>query len=265
MQADIVTIGDEILIGQIIDTNSCYLAQNLNSIGVSVRSIQSISDEKNQIIETLTRLHGVDLVIITGGLGPTNDDVTKLALASYFQDNLEVNTEVLKHIHHLFDNYIKRPISQLNRNQSLVLSKAEILFNQYGTAPGMWTVYQGTTYVCLPGVPFEMKSIVSTQLLPKIKQTFQLPYILHRTLYTYGVGESEIALRLVDFENKLPNHIKLAYLPQLGKVCLRLSSKGNIKQLLYDEVDKVFSELKLLLEDIVELNIVGRIVLKTRL
>ena len=227
MQAEIITIGDEILIGQIVDTNSAFLGKELNKVGISIYQITSIQDEKSHILKALKEAEeNADIIIITGGLGPTKDDITKHTLCEYFNDTLVEDKAVLKHVEFLFSNYIKTPISEINKHQALVPSRAKVLKNEFGTAPGMWIEKNGKVFVSLPGVPYEMKALVSNAVLPKLLEQFKFPYIMHKTLLTYGLGESAIASRIEAFEDALPSFIKLAYLPSLGRVRLRLSAKG---------------------------------------
>jgi len=251
MRAEIVTIGDEILIGQIVDTNSAFLASELHKTGISVFQISSVQDERKHILTALKEAESrADLVIITGGLGPTRDDITKHVLCEYFEDHLVENKEVLKHIEHLFSTYISTPISDLNRKQALIPSRATILKNMYGTAPGMWMEGSKAVFVSLPGVPFEMKRLFLDQLRPRILSSFKRPVLLHRTLITYGLGESAIAERIADLEDALPPHVKLAYLPNLGRVRLRLSIKGTDLQILEQELDTLTESLKSRISDI---------------
>ncbi|MFN3942854.1 MAG: CinA family nicotinamide mononucleotide deamidase-related protein [Flavobacterium sp.] len=244
MKATILTIGDEILIGQITDTNSGYIAKSLEKIGIQVHEMLSISDDQNHILNTLHRLQNqVDLVIITGGLGPTKDDITKKTLCTYFEDTLVKNEEVEQHVLHLFQNVLGREPGQINLDQALVPSKCTILHNAYGTAPGMWIAHQQTIFVSMPGVPYEMKGIVDHHLVPKLVAEFQRPFILHQTLMTYGEGESVIAQTIEAWENQLPAFIKLAYLPSPGRVRLRLTARGNeealLKKAMQEEIAKV--------------------------
>ncbi len=234
MLAEIITIGDEILIGQIVDTNSVFIAKELNKIGISVYQITSVQDDRVHILEAL-KMAGkhVDIVICTGGLGPTKDDITKHTFCEFFDDNLVENKEVLQHVEYLFIKYIKTSkISDVNRQQALVPSRAIALKNEFGTAPGMWMVNENAVYISLPGVPFEMKGLIRNEVVPRIVKEFKRPHILHKTLVTYGGGESAIAAKIADWEENLPSFIKLAYLPSLGKVRLRLSAKGTDKELL---------------------------------
>lgn len=250
MQADIITIGDEILIGQIVDTNSAFLGKALTKIGIEVRQIRSISDNKKAIIDAFTQAqNNVDLVVMTGGLGPTKDDITKHTLCEYLDDTLVFYPEVMAHIEDLFNKYVKAPVNALNRSQAMLPSKCEQLFNQHGTAMGMWMQKENTVFVSLPGVPFEMKYLVREQLIPRIKGTFSLPALVHKTMMTYGLGESIIAEKIADWEHSLPQHIKLAYLPNLGRVRLRLSAKGSDEKTLLHEIDDLFDALYPLLGD----------------
>ena len=251
MRAEIVTIGDEILIGQIVDTNSAFLASELHKTGISVFQISSVQDERTHILTALKEAESrADLVILTGGLGPTRDDITKKVLCEYFEDQLIENQEVLRHIEHLFSTYISTPISDLNRQQALLPSKAVVLTNKYGTAPGMWMEGSKAVFVSLPGVPFEMKHLFLDQLKPRILSTFKRPVLLHRTLITYGLGESAIAERIVEWEDALPPHVKLAYLPNLGRVRLRLSIKGTDLGNLEKEMGDLTESLKSRISDI---------------
>ena len=251
MKAEIITIGDEILIGQIVDTNSQWIGTELNKIGVSVYQISSIQDEKQHILNALKEAQErVDIVIITGGLGPTKDDITKHTIAEYFNDTLALNEEVVHHIKDLFAKY-NIPFSESNRLQGMVPTKATYLKNEYGTAPGMWFFENNTVFVSLPGVPSEMKGLMENEVIPKIRKEFQLPFIIHKTLITYGQGESVVAERIEDFENNLPNFIKLAYLPDFGSVRLRLSAKGNHKKILEDTLQEKIDELYQLIPDII--------------
>ena len=251
MKAEIITIGDEILIGQIIDTNSAFIAQELNKIGVSVYQITSVQDDKIHILEAFQAAEkNVDIVVITGGLGPTKDDITKTTLAQYFEDTLVYDEAVLENIKYLWKSFVKQPLLQVNIDQSLVLSKAIALMNKSGSAPGMWLEKNNTVFVSLPGVPYEMKGLMNDEVLPRISQKFKRPFILHKTLLTYGIGESIIAERIKDWESALPEPIKLAYLPNLGRVRLRLSSKGFDKEAIIDGVNAQVAALIPLISDV---------------
>tara|TARA_R110002020_G_scaffold8407_2_gene33805 strand:- start:19539 stop:20786 length:1248 start_codon:yes stop_codon:yes gene_type:complete len=252
MFAEIITIGDEILIGQIIDTNSAFIAQELNKIGVSVYQISSVQDERLHILEALQEAEArADVIIMTGGLGPTKDDITKHTLCEYFNDTLVENKEVLAHVEAIFKKHLGIPLLEVNKNQALVPSKADVLHNEYGTAPGMWIKREGKVFVSLPGVPFEMKNLINTKVLPRIIQEFKRPYIVHKTIITYGIGESSLADRISSVEDNLPGMVKLAYLPSLGSVRLRLSAKGNDSEQLNALVDIEAEKIRNLLGDLV--------------
>lgn len=252
MQAEIISIGDEILIGQILDSNSQWIAKELNTLGVSVYQITTAQDEEKHIIKVLENaLKHVDLVILTGGLGPTKDDITKTTLTNYFNDVLVKNQKVETHIKEIF--------SKMNFNfvasdllQALLPSKAEIIPNTIGTASGMWFEREGKVVISLPGVPTEMKLLMEKGVLPKIKEKFQLPFIFHKTLITYGVREAEMAIRLEDFEKKLPKSIKLAYLPNYRRLRLRLTAKGKHKEYLENELSQTITSLLSYLGDDVQ-------------
>ena len=251
MKAEIITIGDEILIGQIVDTNSAFIAKELNNIGVSVYQITSVQDNKAHILKAFEAAEAiVDIVIITGGLGPTKDDITKTTLAQYFEDTLVYDEAVLNNIKYLWKHFVKQPLLQVNIDQSLVLSKATALMNKSGSAPGMWLEKNNTIFISLPGVPYEMKGLMNDEVLPRISEKFERPFILHKTLLTYGLGESVIADRIKDWEAALPESIKLAYLPNLGRVRLRLSSTGFDKAVIIADVDAQVSALLPLINDI---------------
>ena len=252
MKATIVTIGDEILIGQIVDTNSGFIAKALDKIGVEINEMISISDDKNHILDTFAALQNkVDLVIVTGGLGPTKDDVTKKTFCDYFEDELVVNSEVLAHVTQIIEGFYKRPITQMNKDQALVPSKCTVLHNEVGTAPGMWMKKENTVFISLPGVPFEMKYLVENQIIPKVVLEYKRPYIIHRTILTYGQGESMVAERIEDWENNLPEFIKLAYLPALGRVRLRLSARGTDKKRLEEALEENIKSLDAIINDII--------------
>ena len=252
MKAAIITIGDEILIGQIVDTNSGFIAKSLDKIGGEIHEMISISDNKKHILETFAKLQNhVDLVLITGGLGPTKDDITKHTFCEYFEDHLVRNAEVEKHVIELIEKAMNRPASQMNKDQALVPSKCIVLHNAVGTAPGMWMKKEGTVYISLPGVPYEMKYIIENGIIPKIVKEYQRPYIIHKTILTYGQGESLVAERIEDWENNLPEFIKLAYLPSPGRVRLRLSARGIDKELLEQKINENVLSLTQLIGDII--------------
>ena len=251
MLAEIITIGDEILIGQIVDTNSVFISKELNKIGVKVYQITSIQDEKQHILNAFNEaMSRVDLVLITGGLGPTKDDITKQTFLDFFQDTLVENIDVLENVKSIFTKYLDKKPLPSNLEQAMVPSKATILENPYGTAPGMWMEKNNTVFVSMPGVPFEMKNLMTEQVLPRVIEKFNRPFIYHKTLLTYGKGESEIQEIISDWEDALPDHIKLAYLPSLGRVRLRLSSTSEDELKLKNEIDSQMDALYVILNDI---------------
>ena len=258
VNASIITIGDELLIGQTIDTNSAWIGQELNKIGVWLKRRVAVGDVWDDIWNALdAECKESDIIIITGGLGPTADDITKPLLCKYFGGKLIVNEDVLKHVKYLFDKVYRRPGPMLERNlkQAEVPDTCTVLHNERGTAPGMLFTPQSAEgggvkedsiakiVVSLPGVPSEMKGLMKDEVLPRIPKYFELPFIIHRTAFTMGTGESMIAEKIKDFETSLPGHIKLAYLPGYGMVKLRLTAKGDDKEKMEKELDQRFSEL----------------------
>ena len=252
MKAAIITIGDEILIGQIVDTNSALIAKSLDKIGVEIHEMISISDNKQHILDTFTNFQNkVDLVLITGGLGPTKDDITKKTFCDYFDDVLVVNDEVLAHVTQIIEGFYKRKITQLNKDQALVPSKCTVLHNKAGTAPGMWMKKENTVFISLPGVPYEMKYLVENEIIPKVVREYKRPYIIHKTILTYGQGESMVAERIENWENNLPEFLKLAYLPSIGRVRLRISARGTDKPFLEKAIDENVASLTKIIGDII--------------
>ena len=263
INASIITIGDELLIGQTIDTNSAWIGQELNKIGVWLKRRVAVGDVWDDIWNALdAESKESDIIIITGGLGPTADDITKPLLCKYFGGKLIVNEDVLTHVKYLFDKVYRRPGPMLERNlkQAEVPDVCTVLHNARGTAPGMWFtpkppkggVEQASNkkvFVSLPGVPHEMKGLMLNEVLPRIEKTFDLPFIIHRTAFTMGTGESMIAEKIKEFETGLPEYIKLAYLPGYGMVKLRLTAKGDDKEKMEDELDEKFSVLKELVDE----------------
>ena len=245
MLAEIITIGDEILIGQIVDTNSAWLGTQLNLAGISVKQITSVSDNKEHILEALRLAEDrTNIIIITGGLGPTKDDITKHTLCQYFNSELVTNTEVLEFVKHLFTSR-NRPLLEVNLKQADVPQNCEVLHNKNGTAPGMWFNKNGKIFISMPGVPNEMKGTFTDYALPKLKAHFDLPFIYHRTILTQGISESFLAEIIKDWENGLRSKgIKLAYLPAYGKVRLRLSATGknktDLETLINTEADALY-------------------------
>ena len=265
MLAEIITIGDEILIGQIVDTNSAYIAKELNKVGVKVFQITSVQDETSHILDALSQANTrADLVLVTGGLGPTKDDITKATFLHYFEDTLIENSDVLAHIKSIFRDLLKREPLASNLTQALVPSKATILMNAHGTAPGMWMEKDTTVFVSLPGVPHEMKGLLLDEVLPRVLVKFKRPYIYHKTLLTIGRSESQIQEQIEDWESALPENISLAYLPSFGSVRLRLSSSGEVKSKVESDVNKQLLLLSEILKDITigyedETSLIGRI------
>lgn len=237
MLAEIITIGDEILIGQIVDTNSAWMAAQLNNIGIRIKQISSVSDDREHILTALAEAaKRADVILITGGLGPTKDDITKKTLAEYFKAGMVENKAALENVYNIFAKY-NRPMLEVNRLQALVPENCEVILNNNGTAPGMWFNEGGKIYVSMPGVPHEMMYMMEDSVIPKLKSTLKLPFIIHKTILTVGEGESYLAERIADIEDALPPYIKLAYLPKLGQVRLRLSGYGDNETLLRTEVD----------------------------
>jgi len=252
MKAAIITIGDEILIGQITDTNSAYVAKALDRIGIEVFEMLSISDDRRHILDTMAFLQNrVEVVIITGGLGPTKDDVTKTSFCEYFDDHLVRDEQVEAHVVTLIEKAMNRPASQMNKDQALLPSKATVLHNAVGTAPGMWMKKADTVYISLPGVPYEMKYIIDNEVIPRLITAYERPYIIHKTIMTYGQGESLVAERIEKWEDSLPPFIKLAYLPSPGKVRLRLTGRGVDEASLNLAIEHETAKLQYLIGDII--------------
>ncbi len=246
IQATIITIGDELLIGQVIDTNSAYIAQALNKIGVSVSNRIAVGDSKEAIIDALNNASANNnVVILTGGLGPTADDITKPLLNEYFGGKMVIHQPTLEHITDIFVNKHKRPMIDRNRKQAEVPDVCEVLFNETGTAPGMLFKKDGVFYFSLPGVPHEMRFLTDKHVIPTIQNSFTTQPILHRTLLTAGIGESFLAELIADLENELPSFIKLAYLPNFGMVRLRLTATGKDENELTTNINAAFAKLKL--------------------
>lgn len=240
--AAIITIGDELLIGQTIDTNSAWIAQALNHIGILVKRRVAVGDNEAEISAALDEeSKRAEIVLLTGGLGPTADDITKPLLCKYFGGRMIINEEKREHIIHLFRDVLKRPIIDLNLKQAEVPDVCTVLLNPRGTAPGMWFEKDGRIFVSMPGVPFEMMGLMNDDVLPRLQERFHLPPILHRTLVTAGIGESFLAEKIKGYETALPAHIKLAYLPNFGMVKLRLTTSGTSDP---GEIDTYFQQLK---------------------
>ena len=245
IQATLITIGDELLIGQVIDTNSAYIAQALNKIGVAVKNRIAVGDSKVDIINALDNASLTsNIIILTGGLGPTADDITKPLLNDYFGGKMIIHQPTLDHITDIFVNKHKRPMIERNRKQAEVPDTCEVLFNETGTAPGMLFKKNGVFYFSLPGVPHEMRYITDNHIIPILSKQFTTSPILHRTLLTAGIGESFLAELISTFETELPNYIKLAYLPNFGMVRLRLTATGLPENELKINIEEQFTKLK---------------------
>ncbi len=265
IKAEIVSIGDELLIGQVIDTNSAWIARKLNTIGIAVNRINSISDNAHAIENILDEVkERVSLVILTGGLGPTKDDITKTSLSSYFQlplyENLQVLEQVKSYIHNRGFS-----LNDLNRQQALVPENATILPNLKGTAPGMWIEKDGFICISLPGVPYEMMDIMEREGLPRLRAKFKTPFIIHKTVLVQGITESQLASKIEKWESALNQDVKLAYLPSPGRIRLRFSSTGYDQNLVEEKIEQEIFELQriipqhiLALEDISIEHLVAR-------
>jgi nicotinamide-nucleotide amidase len=257
VNASIITIGDELLIGQTIDTNSAFIAQELNKIGVWVKRRLAVGDVYDDIWKALDEeSKQSQIIIITGGLGPTADDITKPLLCKYFGGKLVVDEKVLTHVKYLFEKIFRRPGPMLERNlkQAEVPDVCTVLHNERGTAPGMLFKKDGVVFISLPGVPHEMKGLITSKVIPYLLSAFEMPAIVHFTAFTFGQGESMLAELLQDFEASLPTHIKLAYLPNYGMVKLRLTSQGDYKEEVEKELQPYFERLQELVKDFLVTN-----------
>ena len=264
--ASIITIGDELLIGQTIDTNSAYMAQELNKIGIWVHRRVAVGDVWEDIWKSLEEESRVSqVVLITGGLGPTADDITKPLLCQYFGGKLKVNEDALFNVKNIFQNILKRPLLERNLKQAEVPDVCTVIQNKRGTAPGMWFEKNERIFISMPGVPHEMKGMMTQAVLPRLKDRFALPPIIHRTLLTAGIGESFLAERINDFETTLPSNIKLAYLPNYGMVKLRLTARGRSEKLMaeleseFDMLKEKVQDVMVVDEDLTMQQVVGRI------
>ncbi len=247
MTAYILTVGDEILIGQITDTNSAWMAQQLNLQGIQIIGKLSVGDVQAEIVNAIDyALHQADLVLMTGGLGATKDDITKKAIADYFGMQMVWHQETFNRMERFFKR-INREVGDLNKNSCFMPSDALILNNDKGLAPGMWFGHGKKVLVSMPGVPYEMQHLMQERVLPRLKDSFPMSPIVHRTVLTAGEGETMLAEKLAAFENKLPENVKLAYLPSLGTVRLRLTARGDDETFLNKQVDALKAEM----EDIV--------------
>lgn len=269
--ASVITIGDELLIGQVIDTNSAWIAQQLNRIGVALKNRISVGDDAGEIRSALDFESKVSrIILITGGLGPTNDDITKKVLCDYFGGKIIVNKEALENVKYLFEKIYHKPVSEVNLKQAEVPDVCEVIQNKRGSAPGMIFQKGGTVFISMPGVPYEMEGIMAT-VIPYLQKKFQVPAILHKTILTAGIGESALAEKIKDFEDQLPKDIRLAYLPNYGMVRLRLSTSGFDKIKTENAIKTQFTALKALVkeymvadEDESMQQVVGKILLQNK-
>ncbi len=248
IKATLLTIGDEILIGQIVDTNSAFIAQQLNKIGIEVEEIISVQDEMEHIIEAFSRgVSKADLVIVTGGLGPTKDDKTKTALCRFMNCGLVREEKVLENIIQLFANrgYTKE-LNNLNQDQALIPEKSIFIQNKYGTAPCLWTEIDDKVIVNLPGVPFEMKGLIRDEIIPRLQEKFVSDVIIHRDILISGIPESDLAILIEDWENQLPDFIHLAYLPNRTSIDLRFSASGIDEDFLKNSIQNQIDKLRLI-------------------
>ena len=242
--AEVITIGDELLIGQVVDTNSAWLGQTLNPAGIEIKQITSVSDDADHIVEALESARKrADILIITGGLGPTRDDITKKTLASYFGVGLKMDKKALDIVRAIFEKR-NAPLLDINELQAMIPENCIPIYNDRGTAPGMWFEDKGQIIVSLPGVPYEMKHMMTHFVIPRLKGYFEMPVIRHRTLLTSGIGESFLSKKIESIELGLPQHIKLAYLPSFNTVRLRFSARGNNADQLDKELDQIAESVK---------------------
>lgn len=245
IKAELLTIGDEILYGQIVDTNSQWMSVELSQVGIKVVRKTTVGDQEDEILAAFAEAEKrADVVLITGGLGPTNDDLTKPCLAKFFDCEMSIHEEALADVTSFFKSR-GRELTEINKLQASLPVCCEKITNTMGTAPGMWFHQKGKVFVSMPGVPHEMKRMMTDLVIPKLKQTFQTPTIYHRVIRTAGIGESFLAEKIKDWENSLPAHIKLAYLPGLGDVKLRLTAIGENPI----EIEKEINELVVSLQE----------------
>lgn len=269
MNCTIITIGDEILIGQTVDTNSAWIGQQLNAMGVKVHEIISVSDSADHIKDGLRRASAQSqIILITGGLGPTKDDITKKTLCEYFGVEEIFHEETYERLRIIFEKR-GRDILEINKKQAMLPANCEVIANDRGTAPGMWFDVNGTIYMSMPGVPYEMKQMMTQSVLPRLAKRFDFPHIIHRNLMTCGIGESSIAKILDQFETELPSFIKLAYLPDLGVVKLRLSAYQVTSDDMAAEIERQYDKMKVLMreysyaeEDIKLEEVLGKLILE---
>ncbi len=247
--AELLTIGDEILFGQIVDTNSQWMSVALDQVGIRVIRKTSIGDQENEILTAVAEAESrADIILITGGLGPTSDDITKPCLAKYFDCKLEIHEEALAEVREFFVSR-GRELTEVNRQQAALPACCTKITNVIGTAPGMWFEKNGKIFVAMPGVPHEMKRMMTERIVPKLLETFKTPTILHKIIRTVGIGESVLAERISPWEKSLPDHIKIAYLPGLGEVKVRLTAMGDSKENLKAELDALTASVQPLAGD----------------
>ena len=241
----IITIGDELLIGQVIDTNSAWMAQELNKSGFWVNRRLAIGDDRTAILKALDEEStNADIILLTGGLGPTADDITKPLLCEYFNTTLVINEDALNNVKNIFINILHRPLTDRNLKQAEVPASCQVIQNKRGTAPGMLFEKKGKIFISMPGVPHEMKGMMTESVIPYLKNHFGTNYISHRTMLTAGIGESTLADHIQDFEENLPPEIKLAYLPNYGMVRLRLTANSSQEGILESQLNRLFTDLK---------------------
>lgn len=251
MNAEIISIGDELLIGQVINTNASWMGEFLNRNGIKVSQIKAIADDKKAIIEAIdSSFKSADLILLTGGLGPTKDDITKHTLCEYFDTKLIFNEEAYRRIQEIF-RLRNFKVTDVNKAQADLPESCTPLTNINGTASGMWFEKNGKVLVSMPGVPFEMKPMMENEVIPRVKAKYKMPVILHKTIMTQGVGESFLAKKIEDWENSLPKNIKLAYLPQPGIVRLRLSANGENKAKCEKIIADLVGKLNVLIGDLI--------------
>ncbi|MBV7441518.1 CinA family nicotinamide mononucleotide deamidase-related protein [Weeksellaceae bacterium TAE3-ERU29] len=243
--AHIISIGDEVLLGDTLDTNTNFIANELNKISVQLNEISVIHDDEQIIKDKInSAAENAQIIITTGGLGPTRDDKTKYVIADLLNEDLEINPLALNWVTEYFKQILNRPLNKLTRNQALLPKSSIPLENKTGTACGIWTKYKNSIIINLPGVPYEMKHLITTQVIPKIKETFNCNYRIHQYVKVHGIPESDLAITLQDFEDSLPQHIKLAYLPHNRKIKLRLTTTGDNKETLESELKDLISNIR---------------------
>ncbi|MBE9481830.1 MAG: competence/damage-inducible protein A [Bacteroidetes bacterium] len=251
MIAEIISIGDELLIGQVVNTNASWIAEQLNLAGIEVQQITTISDKREQILKILARAYlRSDIILITGGLGPTKDDITKQTLCEFFNTSLVFNNEAYEQIYELFKARGFK-VTELNRQQAELPANCIPLKNKNGTAPGMWFNKDGKIFVSMPGVPFEMKPMITEQVIPRLRKFYKTGFIIHKTILTQGIGESFLTEIISDWEKNLPENFSLAYLPQPGIVRLRITAKGNNKEKLIQEINSFSGKLQEIIPDLI--------------